>query len=110
MYFCVHELLYKNLMKTESYPLMFALSISFRRKPKSIAERILNGMILFPFHHPIRLVSNLIQFGYEPVRPYRRYNIILQQFFWYHPGLFGYAQHIVRERGWLALYRVLCHR
>ena len=84
---------------------LFALSISFRRKPKSIPERILNGVIIIPFSHPIRLVTNLIQFGHEPVLPYRRYNMILQQFFWYYPGLFGYAQHIVRERGWLALYR-----
>lgn len=46
-----------------------------------------------------------MQFGYEPVPPRQRYNIILLQYFWYYPGIIGYTRHIVRERGWLALYR-----
>lgn len=62
-------------------------------------------MVRFPINHPLRVVSTLIQFGYEPYPPVRRYSFLVHQYFYYYPGVLGYARKIINERGWKALYR-----
>ena len=55
--------------------------------------------------HPVRVVTTLVQFGYEPVEATRQFSVILRRHFYYYPGLYGYAKAIANERGWRALYR-----
>ncbi len=55
--------------------------------------------------YPMTLVQVLIQLGYEPIPPQRRYSIVFRQYMYYHPGMFGYAKAIVQQDGWKALYR-----
>lgn len=74
-------------------------------KKKSVLDHTLAAVISIPVHHPIRLISNLIQFGYEPYPPARHYSFLVRQYLYYYPGVFGYARNIIKERGWMALYR-----
>ena len=81
------------------------LSISYKRKPLSIGERIVNGFLDVPLFQPLRVISTLIQLGHEPVPPRKRYNLILLQQLWYYPGVIGYGRSIIQDRGWRGLYR-----
>ena len=74
-------------------------------KKKSVLDHTLTALVSVPIHHPMRLISNLIQFGYEPFPPTRHYNFLVRQYLYYYPGVFGYARNIINERGWKALYR-----
>lgn len=47
----------------------------------------------------------LIQLGYEPTAPERRYSFLFRQYLYYYPGIIGYARSIVDKDGWRALYR-----
>ena len=49
----------------------------------------------------------LIQLGYEPTPPQRRYSFFFRQYLYYYPGIYGYAKNIVQKDGWKALYRGL---
>ena len=69
-----------------------------------IMSNIVRAVLSAPFH-PIKLVSVLIQLGYEPLPPEQRYSFIFRQYLWYYPGIFGYARSIARQDGWRALYR-----
>jgi carrier protein len=55
--------------------------------------------------YPMRFVHTLIQLGYEPVPPERRFSIVFQRYMYYWPGIVGYARAIARQDGWLELYR-----
>ena len=78
-------------------PLALALN------PTAHVIRVLFGL---PFY-PLTVVQTLTQLGYEPTPPQRhyRYNLFGSSYFYSYPGLIGYAQAIVRESGWKALYR-----
>ena len=54
--------------------------------------------------HPFKLVSSLVRLGYEPLPATRRYSIFAHRYFWYYPSMLTYTRHIVRDRGWMALY------
>ena len=72
---------------------------------RSIVDHIVGTFIKAPLFHPMRVVSALIQFGYEPVSATRQYSVILRRHFYYYPGIIGYSRAIAREHGWSALYR-----
>ena len=55
--------------------------------------------------HPVRFVHVLIQLGYEPTPPHRRYSLLFRRYMYYWPGLFGYARAIVKRDGFWELYR-----
>ncbi len=72
---------------------------------RSVVDHVVAACIKVPLMHPMRVVSTLIQFGYEPVEATRQYSVILRRYFFYYPGIIGYSRAIVNERGWRALYR-----
>ena len=53
------------------------------------------------------ILQVLIQLGYEPTAPERRYSFVFRQYLYYYPGIYGYAKQIVQQGGWSALYRGL---
>eukprot|EP00731_Ephydatia_muelleri_P034084 Em0047g3a len=59
------------------------------------------------FFHPYQFGQTLIQLGYEPVLPSRRYSFVFREYMLYHPGIIGYSRAIIRSDGWRALYRGL---
>ena len=66
---------------------------------------ILGRTLIGSTAHPLKLVKLLIQLGYEPVPPERRFSFVFQRYLYYYPGVIGYAGHIVRSEGWRGLYR-----
>ena len=69
-----------------------------------LPSRITQAVLLTPLY-PARFVTVLIQLGHEPVPPERRYSIIFRRHMYYWPGFFGYARAVVKQDGWLELYR-----
>ena len=69
--------------------------------PMPIVTRVLLQM---PFH-PLRLVQVLVQLGYEPIPPQRRFSFMFQRYMYYYPGFYGYARSIYDSEGWRGLYR-----
>lgn len=59
------------------------------------------------FLHPYQFGQTLIQLGYEPVPPSRRYSFIFREYMLYNPGIIGYSRAIISSDGWRALYRGL---
>lgn len=66
---------------------------------------MLFAVIRAPVVHPLKLVTALIQFGYEPASPTRKYSFLVRRYFYYYPGFIGYCRCIANERGWRSLYR-----
>ena len=86
-----------------------ALPVGFPRLggPQSnptLRSRLTQALLMTPLY-PMRFVHVLIQLGYEPVPPERRYSIIFQRYMYYWPGIIGYARAIAAQDGWLELYR-----
>ena len=86
-----------------------ALPVGFPRLggPQSnptLRSRLTQALLMTPLY-PMRFVHVLIQLGYEPVPPERRYSIIFQHYMYYWPGIIGYARAIAAQDGWLELYR-----
>ena len=81
-----------------------------RQKPRSAAEVITSnvlGACMIAPAYPLRRVQVLMQLGYEPVAPQRRYSFFFQRYLYYYPGVVGYAKAIAGLEGWRALYRGL---
>lgn len=70
----------------------------------TLRSRLTQAVLMTPLY-PMRFVHVLIQLGYEPVPPERRYSIVFQRYMYYWPGIIGYARAIARRDGWLELYR-----
>ena len=70
----------------------------------TLRSRVTQAFLMTPLY-PMRFVHVLIQLGYEPVPPERRYSIVFQRYMYYWPGLIGYARAIARKDGWMELYR-----
>lgn len=77
-----------------------------RSTAEVIASNMLGACMIAPVY-PLRLVQVLMQLGYEPIPPQRRYSIVFQRYLYYYPGVVGYAKAIVGLEGWRALYRGL---
>ena len=85
---------------------MSANHISPRQsKEKSLVDHVAAAITRVPLFHPLRVVSSLIQFGYEPLPPTHHYSILAGRYLYYYPGFIGYARSIITQRGWKALYR-----
>ena len=81
-------------------------AVSFSSPPNSlemmrIAEAVLDVIIA----QPLRVIGTLRRLGHEPVPPRQCYSFISGQYLWYYPGIIGYTRGLIRERGWLGLYR-----
>lgn len=74
------------------------------QKRLSVAQVLSRPFMLAPFY-PFRYVQRLIQLGYEPVPPVRRYSRLFHRYQYYYPGVFRYARAIARTEGWTGLYR-----
>ena len=74
------------------------------KQDDGVLSHIMRAIVNVPVY-PIRFVQVLIQLGYEPNPPQKRYSILFRQHLYYYPGLFSYARAIMREEGWRALYR-----
>lgn len=74
------------------------------RKRETVVQLFGRAIISTPFY-PIRYIHRLIQLGYEPVQPQRRFSFIFQRYMYYHPGVLGYARAIADNDGWKTLYR-----
>lgn len=72
---------------------------------EKFTNRVMRIVITAPLIYPYRFVQVLVQLGYEPIPPERRYSYIFRQYFQYYPGLYGYAKAIVQQEGWRGLYR-----
>ena len=59
------------------------------------------------FFQPYNVGQTLMQLGYEPTPPSRRYSFIFREYMLYSPGIIGYSRAIIRSDGWSALYRGL---
>ena len=70
----------------------------------TLRSRLTQAVLMTPLY-PMHFVRVLIQLGYEPVPPERRYSIVFQRYMYYWPGVIGYARAIARRDGWLELYR-----
>lgn len=66
--------------------------------------RAVSASVVF---HPYHVGQTLIQLGYEPTSPSRRYSFIFREYMLYYPGIIGYSRAIIRTDGWRALYRGL---
>ena len=75
-----------------------------RTPTEAVASNVLAALMSAPFY-PIRLVQVLMQLGYEPTAPQRRFSFFFQRYLYYYPGIIGYTKAIVRQAGWRALYR-----
>lgn len=65
---------------------------------------VIKALVGVPFY-PLKVVQVLIQLGYEPNPPERRYSILFRRHLYYYPSIISYAGTIVREKGWGALYQ-----
>ena len=83
------------------------VSLYRERQPskRTVIDHVMLAVIRAPFVHPLRLITSLIQFGYEPVEPTRQFSFIVGRYLYYYPGVIGYTRHICNESGWRALYR-----
>ena len=69
-----------------------------------LSAHTMSALMCVPFY-PLKVVQTLTQLGYEPTPAQKHYNLLRGSYFYYYPGLIGYARAIVRESGWRALYR-----
>lgn len=72
--------------------------------PPTLRSKVTQTLLMAPLY-PMKFVHVLIQLGYEPVEPERRYSIVFQRYMYYWPGVIGYARAIARRDGWRELYR-----
>ena len=73
-------------------------------KPPTLVSKLTQAVLTTPLY-PVRFVHVLIQLGYEPIPPQRRYSFLFQRYMYYWPGIIGYAKAIARQDGWRELYR-----
>ena len=71
---------------------------------RNATSNIFKTLIAAPLY-PLKLAQVLIQLGYEPNPPTRRYSIVFRRYLYYYPGIIGYGSTIARQYGWRALYR-----
>ena len=73
-------------------------------KKESVGGIFVNVLLSAPLY-PFKLIQILIQLGYEPVQPQKRFSLVFQRYMYYYPGFFGYSRAIVQDDGWSGLYR-----
>ena len=73
------------------------------------SAHVIKTLFGLPFY-PLKVARVLIQLGYEPKPPEKRYSFVFQQYLFYYPGIIGYSRAIAQQSGWKAMYRgVGCH-
>lgn len=74
------------------------------QKPLGFEQVVARAVFVVPFY-PIRYAQRLIQLGYEPFPPEKRFSFLFQRHRYYYPGVISYIRGIARNEGWKALYR-----
>lgn len=72
-------------------------------KKVGLSECLANSVLNVPWQ-PWRVAQTLIQLGYEPVPPRRRFSFMFQSYMYYYPGVFGYCRALYRQNGLGALF------
>ena len=80
------------------------LGSSRERRKESVVQLLGRAALSAPFY-PVRYIQRLIQLGYEPIQPQRRFSFVFQRYMYYYPGVLGYARAIANQDGWRTLYR-----
>ena len=74
------------------------------KKAESVTQLFARAVFSVPLY-PVRYIHRLVQLGYEPMLPQRRFSFVFQRYMYYYPGVVGYARSIAERDGWKALYR-----